>query len=67
MKYIINLCSPSDKNKVITIEANSCEDASAQAATKYPSHEIVRITSTDYAVKYYDEMKSIKRKDRFSR
>ena len=65
MQYIVNMVSVNnDKSKIVTVEASSCSSASAQALSNFPSYEILRVTSADHAVRYFDTMNDMKNKKR---
>ena len=61
MQYLVNMISSGGKSKTITIDAESCKEATEAARRKYSSFEIGRVSPSKGEINYFNEMKSINR------
>tara|TARA_R100001244_G_scaffold35380_4_gene32506 strand:- start:8975 stop:9166 length:192 start_codon:yes stop_codon:yes gene_type:complete len=61
MKYLISLFR-NGRTKTLTVEAASSKRAEAIVKKKYPHNEIIRISSEQHEIDYFNLMKERKRK-----
>ena len=62
MRYIVTIIKPNGRTKSVSVEANSCKNATDFVKEKYPDSEVDRATSSQADIDYFDGMKKIRKR-----
>lgn len=58
MKYLVSMITKQGRTKLKTVEAENCKEAERLVSERFPSYEVVRVSSDSDTLDFYKTWKA---------